>query len=137
MNRSKWLGLSASVVLVVACFYPWVTIVSKNLVLSGVDTTGTRFGKPGYFNFILTGIYILFLFINKEWTKKAALFFAAFNFAWSVRNFLIIPLCYGGICPQKEIAIFIVLLSSFLMLLAIMISKTVVKQEEEIEIIKP
>jgi hypothetical protein len=131
MNRTVLLGLIATIVLVIACFFPWVTIESKNIVMTGVDTTGTRFGKPGYFNFILAGIYLLLLLIKKDWTKKAALFFAAFNFAWSFRNFLILPLCYGGICPEKEPAIFIVLICSFLMLLAVLLTKTVVKQTNE------
>src|SRR5687768_8534630 len=100
MSRSVWLGLLATATLVIACFYPWVTIASKNIVISGVDTTGTTYGKPGYLNFILSGIYVIFIVIPKEWARKAALFAAAFNLAWSVRNFLILSTCQGGICPE-------------------------------------
>jgi hypothetical protein len=133
MSRFVWLGLLATLILVIACFYPWVTIPSKNIVVSGVDATGTAFGKPGYLNFILSSIYVIFLVIPKEWARKAALFAAAFNLAWSVRNFLIISTCHAGICPERQTAIYIVLVSALVMLIALMLTKTKVRQEEEIE----
>jgi hypothetical protein len=133
MSRFVWLGLLATVVLVIACFYPWVTIPSKNIVVSGVDATGTAYGKPGYLNFILSTLYALFLIIPKEWSRKIALFAAAFNLAWSVRNFLIISSCHGGICPEKQPAIYIVWIAALVMLLALMLTKTKVKQVQESE----
>lgn len=131
MSRFVWLGLLATIVLVIACFYPWVTIPSKNIVISGVDSGGTNFGKPGYLNFILSALYVIFLFIPKEWARKIALFAAAFNVAWAVRNFLIISTCHAGICPQKQTAFYVVLFTAFLMLIALMFTKITVKQVDE------
>ncbi|MFT3674879.1 MAG: hypothetical protein QM781_03180 [Chitinophagaceae bacterium] len=42
----KWLGTLAGLGLIVAGFQPWVHVVSKDLWLSGVDTTGANFGLP-------------------------------------------------------------------------------------------
>jgi hypothetical protein len=133
MSRFVWLGLLATGGLIIACFYPWVTIPSKNIVVSGVDATGTAYGKPGYLNFILSTLYALFLIIPKEWARKIALFAAAFNLAWSVRNFLIISSCHGGICPVKQPAIYVVWIAALVMLLALMLTKTKVKQVQESE----
>lgn len=133
MSRVVWLGLFATIILVVACFYPWVTIPSKNIIISGVDSGSTDFGKPGYLNFILSGIYAIFLVIPKEWARKISLFAAAFNVAWAVRNFLIISTCHAGICPEKQPAIYIVLVAAIVMLVALMFTKITVKQVDEVE----
>lgn len=133
MSRFVWFGLLAAIVLVIACFYPWVTIPAKNIVVSGVDSTGTAFGKPGYLNFVLSALFALFLVVAKDWTRKAALFAAAFNLAWSVRNFLIISICHGGVCPERQPAFYVVLVAAFCMLLAVMLTKTKVKQVQETE----
>jgi hypothetical protein len=133
MSRFVWLGLLAAIVLVIACFFPWVTIASRNIVVSGVDSTGTAFGKPGYLNFVLSALFALCLAIPKDWTRKAALFAAAFNVAWTVRNFLIISICHGGVCPERQPALYVVLVAAFCMLLAVMLTKTKVREVQEPE----
>ena len=53
MKYTKWIGLAGAALLVIASFMPWVTIQSQQLVVSGVDATGTNYGKPAYFHFLL------------------------------------------------------------------------------------
>lgn len=43
---------------------------------------------------------------------------AAFNFAWAVRNFLIIPGCQMGECPVRQVGLYLLLLSSLLLMVA-------------------
>lgn len=130
MSRFVWLGLLATIIVFIACFYPWVTIPSKNIIISGVDSGETAFGKPGYLNFILGGMYAIFLIIQKDWARKVAMFAAGFNIAWSVRNFLIISTCHAGICPERQPALYVVLIASVVMFLALMFVKTKVRQED-------
>src|ERR1043165_2320052 len=87
--------------LVVSCFMPWMTIESKGITITGLDTTGTSFGKPAYFHFLWSGLVLIFLLLNKVWSRRIALVFAAFNVAWALRNFLLIPSCQMGECPVK------------------------------------
>ena len=47
MKYMKWIGLAAAVLLIVSCFTPWVIIASQNIVVSGVDATGTNYGLNG------------------------------------------------------------------------------------------
>ena len=61
MRYLKWIGLAAAVLLVVSCFTPWIFIQSANITVSGIDTTGTNFCKPGYFHFVLAGLFLLSL----------------------------------------------------------------------------
>lgn len=120
MKISKGLCLASAVALVVSCFFPWVTIESKSIIVSGVDSTGTSFGKPGYFHIFLAFFYLLLLTLSRTWAKNIAIFFSAFNVAWAIRNFIIISTCYGGVCPQKHGAIYVMVFASIAMLIAVL-----------------
>ena len=108
----------AAVLLVVSCFTPWVIIESKNIVVSGVDSTGTNFGKPGYFHFIMTTLFVVFLLIPRVWAKRSNLLICAFNIAWAVRNYIIISACQMGECPEKKSGLYLTLFASAVMLLS-------------------
>ena len=114
----KWIGLFAAVLLIASCFLPWVIITSKNIVVTGVDSTGTNFGKPGYAHFLLSFFFIIFHLIPKLWAKRWNLVIVALNIAWAVRNFLIISMCREGECPEKKIGLWLVMLGSVLILIA-------------------
>jgi hypothetical protein len=118
MKYMKWTGVAAALVLVISCFLTWVTIDYKNLVLTGVDTTGTSFGKPAYFHFLLTAVFLALTFIKRVWSKRLNLLITALNLAWAVRNFFIIAQCSGGECPHREAGMWLMLISSLLMLLS-------------------
>ena len=125
----KWIGLVAVILLVVSCFLPWVIIISKNIVVSGVDSTGTNFGKPGYTHFVLSFFFIIFHFIPKLWAKRVNLLIVALNIAWAIRNFFIISMCREGECPEKQIGLWLVMLASALMLVAALFPDVRLKEE--------
>ena len=114
----KWIGLAAAVLLIVSCFTPWVIITSRNITVSGVDATGTNYGKPGYFHFVMTFFFLLFSFIPRVWAKRFNLLVTGLNFAWAIRNYFIISSCQGGDCPDKQAGIYLTVLASLLLLLA-------------------
>jgi hypothetical protein len=114
----KWIGLLATIALVIACFFPWVFIESKSITVSGIESAGTNFGKPGYFHFFLSAFYVIFNFTPRIWAKRFNILVATLNIAWAVRNYLLISACSGGECPEKEAALYVVLISSIVMLVA-------------------
>ena len=114
----KWIGLAAAVVLAVSCFTPWMVIGSWNITVSGIDATGTSFGKPGYFHFVMAAFFIFFTLVQRIWAKRANLLIVALNLAWAIRNFFIIAGCEGGECPVKRTGLYLALLSSLLMLVS-------------------
>jgi len=119
MNKKmKWVGVLAAVLLIVSCFTPWVIIESKNITVSGIDSTGTNYGKPGYFHFIMVFFFLLFSFIQKIWAKRFNLIVVGLNLAWAVRNYFVITACSGGECPVKQSGFWLMLLSSVLLLVA-------------------
>lgn len=125
----KWIGLFAVILLAVSCFLPWVNIASKNIIVSGVDATGTNFGKPGYTHFVLGFFFIVFHFIPKLWAKRVNLLVVALNIAWAVRNYFIISMCREGECPEKQIGLWLVLLGSVLILVAALFPDIKLKEE--------
>jgi hypothetical protein len=130
MRWMKWAGLAAVTLLIVACFLPWVTIASRNIVVSGVDTTGTTFGKPAYFHFFFCFFFIAFTFIPRIWAKRINLLVVAMNMAWAVRNYFIISTCRGGECPEKHNGIYLMLLASIVMLLSALFPDIKLPQQE-------
>lgn len=118
MNRSQWIALASASVLAVACFMPWAIIAQVHLTLSGVDTTGTHFGKPAYLHFILTGVVLLGSFVSKNWVKRANVFIAGINLAWAIRNFMLLGSCEAGECPQRQIGLYLVLFASIALLIS-------------------
>ena len=120
MRYMKWIGFGAAILLIVSCFTPWVFIESKNITVSGINATGTNFGKPGYFHLLMTILFILFTFIQRIWAKRTNLFVTAINIGWVVRNFFMITACQGGECPERKIGIYMIVLSSVIMLLSAM-----------------
>ena len=128
----RLLGLFATLLLIIACFFPWVYIESANIIVSGVDARGTSYGKPGYFHFFMATLYLVCHFTPRIWAKRLNLLVSALNVAWAVRNYFIISACSGGECPEKKIALYIVLISSLLMLVAALFPKIELKKSNDI-----
>ena len=118
MRWMKWTGIVAVVLLVISCFLTWVVIVSRNIIVTGVNAEGTNYGKPGYFNLLMTLFFLALTLTPKIWAKRINLLVTAMNLAWAVRNYLIISACSAGDCPEKHAGIFLLLLASVLMLVS-------------------
>jgi len=131
MHRMKWIGVVVCLVLVVACFFPWVIIESKNITISGIDAAGTNYGKPGYFHLGMSILFLLFSFIQKVWSKRINLLVTALNVAWAIRNYFIISACEMGDCPLKKAAIYLLFPLSLLMLLSAMFPDMKLPEEKK------
>ena len=116
MRLMKWIGVASALLLIAACFMPWVIISAKNITVSGIDTTGTNFGKPAYFHFLMIILFLLFTFIPRVWAKRSNLLVTGINLGWAIRNYFIITMCRGGECPEKQMAVFLIIIASALML---------------------
>ena len=97
---------------------PWMTIESKGITITGVDTSGTSFGKPAYFHFFWIGLFLIFFLINRVWSRRAAMAFSAFNLAWAFRNFMLLPACQLGDCPLRRMGLYVLLVTAVLLFVA-------------------
>ena len=114
----KWTGIAAAILLIISCCMTWVIIPSNNITVSGIDTTGTNFGKPAYFHFFTISLFLLFTLTPRVWAKRSNLLVTAINMGWAVRNYFMVTLCRGGECPEKHLAVYLILLASILMLVS-------------------
>jgi len=110
----KGLSLASVAALILSCYFPWVSIESKNIVVTGFHAEAMNFGKPALLHILLSGIFIIFILLNKIWSLRAAFFVSAFNIAWGIRNFIALSSCSGGECPIKHTALYIVLVAPVL-----------------------
>ena len=121
----RWVAILTAVILLTACFFPWVIVENKDLVFSGFNSNTREYGKPGIIHFFVTIVCIIFILINRNWSIRVAFFVSVLNIPWALRNFFLIAGCQGGICPQKQPALYIILITSFLftIFIALMSSK--------------
>jgi hypothetical protein len=117
MKYLKGVGVVAALLLISACFLPWYHISWRALTISGIEA-GDKLGKPGYWHFVFAFCYLVFTLIPKIWAKQWNVFIAAINMAWMIRNFFALAACSGGECPERQWGIWLLLISSVLMLLA-------------------
>ena len=130
MRWMKWTGVASCLLLITSCFLPWVFIEFKNITVSGIEATGTNFGKPGYFHFIMSFIFLLFTFTPKVWAKRSNLLITALNLGWAIRNYFIISACEMGECPIKKMGIYILIPASVVMLASAMFPDVKLKEEK-------
>lgn len=118
MRYMKWIGLVFAALLIISCFIPWVSIEAKGITITGLDAGGTNYGKPGYFSLVMTVFFVFFTLVPRVWAKRANLLFVALNAGWAFRNFFILSACQAGECPEREIGLFLMLVSSLGMLVS-------------------
>jgi hypothetical protein len=109
MKHSQTIGIIAALAIIAVCFMPWVILPVRQQTITGMDATGTDFGKPGLLNIVISGATILFFLVPRIWAKRTNVFLAAVNLAWSVRNYLLVSTCLMGECPGKQPALFVLL----------------------------
>ena len=103
-------------ILLACLFLPWV-IQPNGAVVSGFRSDTDRYGMPGLFHMILLLPFLVLFFLNRSWSLKVAFFVGAFNVAWAVRNFVSISSCAFGDCPDKQPALYGILLCSILLVI--------------------
>lgn len=109
MKYSQLIGIIAALALIGCCFLPWTLIESKQLLITGVYSGDTDFGKPGLMNIFLSVISVICFAVPKIWAKRTNFFIAAINLAWSIRNYLLLTTCIAGDCPSKQPGLFLLL----------------------------
>jgi hypothetical protein len=114
MQFMKWVAVVAAAVLIAACFYPWVSIESKHVVIGGFHSTISDYGEPGIMHVFVCSLCILLILIQRSWSLRTAFFISVFNIAWAARNYFILSTCRGGVCPEKLPALYLVMISSLL-----------------------
>jgi len=116
----KWLAVLMALAVIASCFYPWVIIPEKNIIIGGFHSDVNDFGKPGIVHVFLSIIILAFILLKKTWSLRVAFFLSAINIAWAIRNYFLISACRAGTCPEKQPALFVLLAGSLLLTIFIL-----------------
>jgi len=127
MSLKNWIPYVAVILLIGSCFFPWVILPRAAGTIGGFQSDIKEMGLPGAMHAILAVLYVLMILVARVGTVRVAFFIAALNLAWAARNFFILSACRGGECPQKLPAIYLMLLASVLMIVAISFARTKTK----------
>lgn len=117
MKHSQTIGLLAALAIIIICFLPWVTIPTKNLVVTGMNAKGTDFGTPGKVNIFFSVVMAAFFLLPKIWAKRTNVFLGALNFSWAIRNYILLTTCMMGLCPERHWALLALVFISAISLL--------------------
>jgi hypothetical protein len=130
MKYSQIIGIIASIVLVIICTLPWVYIPSLQLYLTGINgraSTELNFGSQITSHGFLATAMIICFYVSRIWSKRLNVFLGAINLAWAFKNFLIFSMCRGGECPEKQIALYLLIVFASIMFVMSLLPKLDVK----------
>ena len=123
MKYTQTIGIIAALVVLICSFLPWSIVVSEQITISGFDTKGTRFGKPGLFLNFFTIIAIVLFLIPAIWAKRTNIFIGAIVFTWSLRNYILVSTCLMGECPVKQPALYTLVIASGVVMVMTLLPK--------------
>ncbi len=114
----KWIGLTACVVLIIACFLPWTYHEPINKIFTGFFSYQNYYGRPGiYLSFFAIASVVLIL-LPKIWAKRFHLFFAALTLGYAVKTYILFTSCYNAYCPDKKSGIYLMMVCCIVILVA-------------------
>jgi hypothetical protein len=116
MKYSQWIGIAASIILVIAGFLPWTYHPDLNKNFTGFFSENNVYGKPGYVFVVMSIITIVFFAIQRVWAKRWNMFICALVLSYAIKSFIMFSGCYRGICPDKLAGLWIMLASAVLMM---------------------
>ncbi|MEI8074650.1 MAG: hypothetical protein WCH78_07865 [Bacteroidota bacterium] len=131
MKYSQIIGIVAAIALVIVCTLPWVYIPSLQIYLTGINgkaSTELNFGSQIKSHAFLATIMIICFYVTRIWSKRLNVFIGAVNLAWAFKNFLIFTMCRGGECPEKQIAIYLLIFFAAIMFVMSLLPKLAVKK---------
>jgi hypothetical protein len=123
MSKSTITGLVAAVIIIVSAFLPWLTVESRHLVFTGLQTKGSNFGEPGKLNIVLSVIAALLMIVQKQWAQRVNVFVTGFLIAWTFRNMVLFARCEMGECPEKEIGLYLSLAGAIVAFISVIATK--------------
>ncbi|MFD2921052.1 hypothetical protein ACFS6H_15105 [Terrimonas rubra] len=131
MSWKKILSIVSVIGVVAACFLPWASINSLQVTINGIRTEGTGFGKPGYLHLSFVILFVITFLIRSVGAKRIGLIFVGLNFAWAIRNFIVIGSCEAGECPEKLSGLYMLLVFSVTLLISGLFPDITLKEEKK------
>lgn len=118
MKYYKTIGLLACVLLVISCFLPWAYYTDIDKSFNGFFSEQNIYGKPGKVFIFMAGGSAIMIITNKVWAKRVHILLSAINIAYLIKTYILFTSCYATICPQKEYGLYLLIVSSVMLMFA-------------------
>jgi|SRR5690242_12951746 hypothetical protein len=116
MKYYKVIGVVACIALFASCFMPWAYYPDLQKSFTGFFTEKNIYGRPGVVFTFFAAFSIVLIFINKIWAKRTLIFVQALNIGYLLKTYVIFTSCYKGYCPEKQYGLYLVIISSVVLL---------------------
>jgi hypothetical protein len=128
MRYSSIIGILASILLILSCFLKWTYYPDLEKYFTGFYSEQNIYGKPGKLFVIFAALSIFFFAIPRVWAKRTNWLVTTLAVAYTVKTYVAFTACYSGICPVKQIGIYLVLISVTIMFVAAILPDLKLKQ---------
>jgi len=130
---SKWLTLIAALLLIASCFMPWAFFPDLNKAFTGWFTEHNMYGKPGKWLSFMAIVSIAAQFLPSIFLKRANLLMMALNVAYAFFTYVKYNRSYGIVEPQPQPGIYIMLITSVILLITAVFPSGELKKEKGTE----
>jgi predicted neutral ceramidase superfamily lipid hydrolase len=114
----KWLGLTACVLLIIACFLPWTYHADIDKIFTGLFSEKNAYGKPGKYLIFVAVTSAILILLQKVWAKRIHLFFAGLTVGYAIKTYVMFTSCYNAYCPDKKISIYLMMVCCIVIFIA-------------------
>ena len=97
---------------------PWAYYADIQQSFTGFYSYQNQYGKPGKFLLLIAVIALAFMLLPKIWAKRSNLFVCAIGVGYAIKSYILFTSCYNAYCPEKKAGIYLMLFSTFIMLVA-------------------
>lgn len=129
MKYSQRIGVAACLLLIVACSLPWAWYPDLQKDFTGWFSEEGRYGHPGKILVFLSSVSIVLFLVPRVWAKRFNLLSGTLALAFGIRCYFVFSSCYLGICPEKKIGIFLVVIAPLIITLTAVLPDMKLKKE--------
>lgn len=132
MKYSQFIGIVAALAIIGICYLPWVYVPGINITLSGANGKVDQhltFGRQIIPHSVLSILVIIFFLIPKVWAKRTNLFIGFISFSWAIKNYIIFSMCRQGICPEKKMGLYLLIIFAIIVQACTLLPKLTIKQK--------
>jgi hypothetical protein len=131
MKYSMSVGIIAAIVLIASCFIPWSYYPDIDKTFTGFFSQANAYGKPGKAIIFFSVLSIILFIIPKIWAKRFNVLVTAITIAYCIRSYVLFTTCSGGVCPEKKVGIFLIVISSALMIVSALLPDLKLNESEK------
>ena len=128
MKYSSIVGILACFLLILSCFLSWTFHPDLQKYFTGFYSEQNIYGKPGKLFVIFAAISIFLFAMPRVWAKRTNWLIATLTVAYAVKTYFLFTSCYSGICPVKQIGIYLMMLAVAVIFIAALLPDLKLKQ---------